>query len=134
MTQEVLARRLGTSQAHLSVLENGTGRQGPTFLMLSRIAEACGQELQISAKPSATAEHTVEDLVKLREEAVSVERRPEHSGLMVPSDPFRERVIDVAETAEETVVSKTARVMEEVVVKEGSRRKNRDRPRYGSQR
>jgi chaperonin GroES len=53
LTQAALAVRLGTSQAHLSMLERGVGRHGPTFLMLHKIAQACRQELQISLRPIA---------------------------------------------------------------------------------
>jgi chaperonin GroES len=56
LTQAALAVRLGTSQAHLSMLERGVGRHGPTFLMLHKIAQACRQELQISVRPTAQPE------------------------------------------------------------------------------
>ena len=45
ITQREMARRVRTSQPHLSDLERGTGTQGPTVLMLQRIAEACGTTL-----------------------------------------------------------------------------------------
>ena len=53
LTQVALAARVGTSQAHLSMLERGVGRHGPTFLMLRKIAQACGQELRFSVSPSS---------------------------------------------------------------------------------
>lgn len=53
LTQADLAVRVGTSQAHLSMLERGVGRHGPTFLMLRKIAEACGQELQFSLRSTS---------------------------------------------------------------------------------
>jgi chaperonin GroES len=52
LSQTGLAARLGTSQAHLSMLERGVGRHGPTFLMLRKIADACGQMLDISVWPA----------------------------------------------------------------------------------
>jgi chaperonin GroES len=52
ISQAALAARVGTSQAHLSMLERGVGRHGPTFLMLRKIAGACGQELDISLRPT----------------------------------------------------------------------------------
>jgi uncharacterized protein (TIGR02271 family) len=155
LSQEALANRLGTSQSHLSALENGTGRQGPTFLMLSRIAEASGQKLQISAKASPlgaathgttagtgsaslgsetrdvdkrdvqrgtarlrrhVVERPVEEQVRLRDEAVSIERRPVSGSVTVAPDAFAERTVKVTETAEEGVVSKSARAKEEVVI------------------
>jgi uncharacterized protein (TIGR02271 family) len=62
-------------------------------------------------------EQPVAENVQLREEHVNVERRPVHR----PVDPeemaaFEERTIEVTETAEEPVVAKHARVIEEVVV------------------
>lgn len=46
-TQRELARRVGTTQPYLSELERGTGAQGPSFLMLDRIATACGRVLRV---------------------------------------------------------------------------------------
>ena len=46
-TQRELARRVGTTQPYLSELERGTGAQGPSFLMLDRIAAACGRVLRV---------------------------------------------------------------------------------------
>jgi uncharacterized protein (TIGR02271 family) len=61
----------------------------------------------------------VEESVTLRDETVSVERRrpvaPGEAG--VPAGAFEERTVEVHQTAEEPVVSKTARVVEEVVVR-----------------
>src|SRR5689334_4374797 len=56
-----------------------------------------------------------EESVTLRDETVSV--RPVTQGEAgVPSGAFEERTVEVHQTAEEPVVSKTARVAEEVVV------------------
>jgi uncharacterized protein (TIGR02271 family) len=61
----------------------------------------------------------VEESVTLRDETVSVERRrpvtPGEAG--VPAGAFEERTVEVHQTAEEPVVNKTARVVEEVVVR-----------------
>lgn len=62
-------------------------------------------------------ETPVQEDVTLREERVTVERRPVDR----PADPsmidaFEERTIEMTETAEEAVVEKTARVVEEVVL------------------
>jgi stress response protein YsnF len=69
---------------------------------------------------SYVVETPVEEQVRLRDETVTVERRP--GGLVegstdVPADAFRERTIEVTETDEEAVVSKTAHVRETVVVR-----------------
>jgi stress response protein YsnF len=66
-------------------------------------------------------ERPVEEQVSLREERVSVERRPVEgsmrSGATSGDELFRERTVEVDETSEEAVVSKEARVKEELVIK-----------------
>jgi uncharacterized protein (TIGR02271 family) len=60
----------------------------------------------------------VEERVVLQDETVRVERRrpvsPDETG--VPAGAFEERTIEVRQTGEEPVVSKTAHIAEEVVV------------------
>jgi uncharacterized protein (TIGR02271 family) len=63
-------------------------------------------------------ETPIEETVSLRDETIRVERRPvSHDVTGVPADAFRERTIEVTETDEEAVVAKTARIVEEVVVR-----------------
>jgi uncharacterized protein (TIGR02271 family) len=61
----------------------------------------------------------VEESVTLRDETVTVERRrPVAAGEAgMPAGAFEERTIEVHQTAEEPVVSKTAHIAEEVVVR-----------------
>ena len=70
---------------------------------------------------SHVIERPVQEQVSLREEHVSVERRPVEgtmrTGSVNDGDLFRERSIEMEEHAEEAVVSKEARVVEEVVVR-----------------
>ena len=61
-------------------------------------------------------ETPVEEQVSLRDETVSVERRPVSDGRPVAGADFTEKVVEMTETAEEAVVSKTARVKEEVLI------------------
>jgi uncharacterized protein (TIGR02271 family) len=62
-------------------------------------------------------ETPVEKDVRLREEHVSVERRPVNRPVSEADiDSLREGTIEVSETAEEAVVAKRARVAEEVVI------------------
>ncbi len=63
-------------------------------------------------------EKPVEESVTLRGERVTVERRQPLTGSEAPpgAGAFEERIVEVRETAEEPVVAKTARVVEEVVV------------------
>jgi uncharacterized protein (TIGR02271 family) len=67
---------------------------------------------------SRVTEKPVEEQVNLREERVNVERRPVDRPLTDADakHAFRERTIEATETAEEAVVAKDARVVEEVVV------------------
>ena len=68
-------------------------------------------------------ETPVQEQVTLRDETVSIERRPVTDGRPVTDAAFSEKVIEVKETAEEAVVSKTTRVAEEVLLrKEASER------------
>jgi uncharacterized protein (TIGR02271 family) len=62
------------------------------------------------------SERPVEEDVRLREEHVNVERRPVDRPVTAGADAFRERSIEVDETAEEPVVAKEARIVEEVVI------------------
>ncbi|WP_322405138.1 YsnF/AvaK domain-containing protein [Massilia luteola] len=74
---------------------------------------------------SRVVETPVNETVALREEHVSVERRPVDQPIN-PRDTtaFKDKTIELRETAEEAVVQKSARVVEEVVVgKEVSQRK-----------
>jgi len=70
---------------------------------------------------SHVTERPVQEQVTLTEERVAVERRPVEGSMRAGSvdngDLFRERTIEMEERAEEAVVSKEARVVEEVVVR-----------------
>jgi uncharacterized protein (TIGR02271 family) len=62
-------------------------------------------------------ETPVQESVQLREEHVSVERTPVNQPASTADiDAFKEGTIEVRETAEEPVVAKTARVVEEVSI------------------
>ncbi|HEX8746221.1 MAG TPA: YsnF/AvaK domain-containing protein [Pyrinomonadaceae bacterium] len=65
---------------------------------------------------SKVTETPVEEEVRLREEHVNVERRPVDRPVSSADNAFREGTIEVTERAEEAVVAKNARVVEEVVV------------------
>jgi uncharacterized protein (TIGR02271 family) len=69
---------------------------------------------------SYVEEVPVEESVSLREEHVSVERRPVDQRLgaadLKDESLFRDRTIEMTETAEEAVVAKEARIKEELVV------------------
>lgn len=68
---------------------------------------------------SKVTERPVEEQVQLREERVEVERRPVDRPLTEAekTGAFKERTIEARETSEEPVISKEARVVEEVGLK-----------------
>jgi uncharacterized protein (TIGR02271 family) len=66
---------------------------------------------------SRVVERPVQEQVNLREERVHVERRPADRPLSEGDAAFRDRTIEAEERSEEAVVSKEARVTEEVVVR-----------------
>jgi stress response protein YsnF len=65
---------------------------------------------------SYVVEQPFEELVRLRDETVRVERRPVSGTAPVGADAFKERSFEMRERDEEAVVQKTARVKEEVIV------------------
>jgi len=66
---------------------------------------------------SYVVETPVQEQVTLREERVDIERRPVDRPVAAGDDAFRERTVEAAARREEAVVSKEARVTEEVVVR-----------------
>jgi uncharacterized protein (TIGR02271 family) len=66
---------------------------------------------------SHVVETPVTEQVNLRQERVSVERRPVDRPLSGNERAFQDRTIEVEQRGEEAIVSKEARVKEEVVVK-----------------
>jgi stress response protein YsnF len=66
---------------------------------------------------SYVTERPVEEQVELREERVTIERRPVDRELRAGDTAFQERTIEAVERGEEAVVSKTARVTEEIGIR-----------------
>jgi len=66
---------------------------------------------------SYVVETPVNEAVNLREESVTVERRPVDRPLTTDDALFQDRTIEVEEHAEEAVVAKEARVREELVIR-----------------
>jgi uncharacterized protein (TIGR02271 family) len=66
---------------------------------------------------SHVVERPVEEQVRLRHEHVDVERRPVDRPVTGSENLFQDRTIEVTERDEQAVVSKEARVVEEVVVR-----------------
>lgn len=75
---------------------------------------------------SRVTETPVEEAVNLREEHAAVQRRPADRAATASDTAFKEQSIEVRNTAEEAVVGKTARVVEDVVIgKESTRREQK---------
>ena len=62
-------------------------------------------------------ETPVEEQVNLRSERVTVERRPVSGGAVVNNPDFSDKTIELTEMSEEAVVSKVARVKEEIALR-----------------
>jgi len=111
----------------------GTGTQaGTTGMQAERAAgeearyPVVEEKLQVGVRKAASniriyrhvTAKPVEEKVHLHGEQVRVERRPADRPLSpAERDAFREETIELTETAEEPVISKQQRVVEEVVVK-----------------
>jgi uncharacterized protein (TIGR02271 family) len=94
-----------------------TGRTNRVSATSDRADEVNRGRVRIQSR---IVERPVQEQVNLREERVQVERRPvsgtTQAGTLA-GDAFQERTIEVEERGEEAVVSKEARVVEEVVVR-----------------
>ena len=73
---------------------------------------------------SHVVETPVTEEVNLQQERVSVERRPVDRPLSADERAFQDRTIEVEQKGQEAVVSKKARVTEEVVVKKDVQQQN----------
>jgi transcriptional regulator with XRE-family HTH domain len=74
LTQKALARKIHTSQSHLSEIERGSGLQGPTFSFLRKVSHACDAYLHVDIVPS------------LHERMTYDERRAISEAVDVPTD------------------------------------------------
>jgi uncharacterized protein (TIGR02271 family) len=107
-----------------------SGAGGSTSDQASEVIPVAEEELHVSKRDvnhgrvrvrSYVVERPVQEQVSLREENVHVERRPvtdaTRTGTGSGDALFQERTIEMDETREEAVVSKEARVTEELVVR-----------------
>ena len=70
-------------------------------------------------------ERPVEEQVELSQEQVTLERRPVDRAVAPGEASFQERTIEAVERGEEPVISKTARVTEEIDVRKDVNRETR---------
>ena len=112
---------VGTSAADVPLAAGSSDRAGtqriPIVEEKMRVGKRQVEGGRVKVR-SYVVETPVEEQVSLRQETVHVERRPVDRELSDATDAnaFRDRTIEVEERDEEAVVSKEARVKEEVVV------------------
>ena len=96
-----------------------TADEGATIPVMEEQLQVGKREVERGAVRVRTrvVERPVEEVVRLREERVRVERRPVNRAVSdADLDAFREGTFEIRERGEEAVVSKQARVVEEVAV------------------
>ncbi len=105
-----------TSSGMAGAMREETVQQGGT-IQLAEEALAIGKRLVNRGGTRVrryVVETPVEQNVTLHDEKVTLERRPVTDGRAVTDAAFTDKTIEMTETAEEAVVSKTARVVEEI--------------------
>ena len=120
---DVTAAYGADTTAHAPLAPPGTsgtvGSKMEEVLSLSEETLAVGKravDRGITRVRRYVVERPIEEQIRLRNETVSVFRRPVTAGGVVGSDAFTTREITATETDEEAVVSKSAHVVEEVVL------------------
>ena len=95
------------------------GGQGQSFPVVEEELKVGKREIERGGVRvrSFMVETPVREDVSLREEHVSIERRPVDQPIRAGDDMMQERTVEFIETAEEAVVAKEARVVEEIVVR-----------------
>lgn len=114
-SEPVVETRVGTSVeggAREEPLDNVVFEEAEEDLLVGKREVDAGG---VRVKSYVTEEKVDEDIV-LRDEHINVERRDVDRPLRAGSNTFEEREVEFRETHEEPVVSKIARVTEEVVV------------------
>ena len=114
---------LATDQTTSARTANLGGREETTIPIVEeqiRVGKRQVERGGVRAR-SYVVETPVHEQVSLREEHVQVERRPVNQPLtgaaLASGDLLQERTLEMTETAEEAVVAKEARVVEEVVLR-----------------
>ena len=95
------------------------GNESGTIPVIEESLEVGKREVELGTVhvTSRVVETPVSQSVTLREEHAAIERRPVDRPVSAADlDAFKEQTIEVRQTVEQAVISKTARVVEEVVV------------------
>lgn len=121
--REHFSTRWSTSQTATPIAAAGTTRrienESGTISVIEESLEVGKREVEVGTVhvKSHVVETPVTESVTLREEHAAVERRPvDRPASVADLDAFKEETIEIRQTAERAVVSKTARVVEEIVV------------------
>jgi uncharacterized protein (TIGR02271 family) len=113
----------GERRSDLATEGSGAAAATTTNAAGEEVIQAAEEQLRVGKREvgrggvrvrSYVTERPVEEQVELRRERVTVERRPVDRELAPGEAAFQERSIEAVERGEEAVVSKTARVTEEI--------------------
>jgi len=96
-----------------------SGSQGQTIPVVAEELKVGKREIERGGVKvrSFLVETPVREEISLRQEHLSIERRAVDQPIRVGEDMMQERTVEFIETAEEVVVAKEARVVEEIVVR-----------------
>jgi uncharacterized protein (TIGR02271 family) len=113
------ASGLGASGLSGSAASTSRARTGEEVIPVAEERLNIGKREEIAGRVrvrSYVVETPVHEDVNLRQERVSVERRPVDRAVTGAEGAFKDRTIEATETSERAVVNKEARVTEEVVL------------------
>jgi len=108
-----------TSAAGNMAGRSTTGERGEQVIPIAEEQLRVGKRVADTGRVrvrSYVVEEPVSEQVDLREERVTLERRPVDRALGAGDEAFKERTVELDEKREEAVVDKVARVREELVV------------------
>lgn len=115
-TTTTVASTAGTGTAASTAQTSATGESLPVVEEQLQVGKRAVQRGGVRIYRHVT-ETPVQESVQLKEEHVTIERTPVNEPATAADiDAFKEGTIEVRETAEEPVVAKTARVVEEVSI------------------
>ncbi len=117
--QNVETRATGAATTAAATARRDVNQTGGTIPVIEEELQVGKREVERGGVrvESHVSEKPVEEQVTLREERINVERRPVDRPVTgADANAFKEGTIEVKERAEQAVVNKQARVVEEVVV------------------
>ena len=106
-------RNTGAAGAKVDTLESGRDEVIPVYEETAQVAKREVNHGRVRIR-SYVVETPISEQVNLRSESVQVERRPVDRAVSASDAPFQDRVIEAEEHIEEAVITKQARVTEEI--------------------